>query len=138
MIKKLFYKVRLFWIIYFVLLFLSALGGIFIPTDNDIIWVWFWLFSAPFTFFLVYVYGFFIGIWMQNKLRGTTKEILLMSIIYFILMLLLFMVCGIKGILKNGILYNMDLNLYPSVGSALLFALGAFIAKFRQRKKTIS
>jgi len=100
----------------------------------DIIWIWIWLFYAPFSLFLVYPYGFIMGIWVQSKLTGTRKEILLLSIIYFILVLLLFMVSGLNGIFKNGILYNIDIYFYIALGSTLLFVAGAFIVKFKQRK----
>ncbi len=102
--------------------------------DNDIIWIWGWIFYIPFSFCLVYPYGFLMGIWAQSKLTGTTKEILLLSIIYFILVFLLLMVSGLEGILKIGILYNIDIKFYPALGSTLLFVAGAFIAKFKQRK----
>lgn len=130
MVKKFFSKLNLFWIIYFILLFLSTLGGIFIPKDNDIIWIWFALFYMPFLLYLVYPYGFFMGIWIQCKFTSKTKEILLLSIIYFILVLILLMVCGLGGILKNGILYHINFKFYPALGSALLFIVGAFIVKF--------
>ncbi len=135
MIKKLFCRVRLFWTIYFSLLFLSALGGIFIPRDNDIIWVWVWLFYMPFSLYLVYPYGFIMGILLQSKLVSTAKEILLLSIIYFILVFILILVSGgLDGILINSILYNIDFKLYSALGSTLLFVAGAFIVKFKQRK----
>lgn len=133
MIKKFFSKFNLFWIIYFFLFFLCSLGGIFIPTDNDIIWIWVWLFYLPFLLCLVYPYGFIMGIWAQSKLTGTAKEIFLLSIIYFILVLLLLMIGTLRGILKNGILYDINSRFYIALGSALLFAVGTFIVKFKQQ-----
>lgn len=135
MIKRFFNKFNLFWKIYFFLFFLCSIGGIFIPWDNDIIWVWIWLFYIPFSFYLVYPYGFIMGIIVQSKLTGTAKEILLLSIIYFILVLILTLVSGgLNGILINNILYNIDFKLYSTLGSTLLFVVGAFIVKFMQRK----
>lgn len=133
MIKKFFGKFRLFWIIYFSLLFLCSLGGIFIPIDNDIIWIWACLFYLPFLLCLVYIYGFIMGIWAQSKLKGTADEIFHLSGIYFILVSVLLMVGIMKGILKNGILYDINHRFYIALGSALLFAAGAFIAKLKQR-----
>lgn len=138
MIKDSFGKIKGFWITYCILLFLSALGGIFISKDNDIIWIWFYLFYGPFIFFFVYLYGFFMGIWIQYKLRGETKEILFMSVIYFITTFFLLIICAIDGILINGILYDIDIKFYPTLGSTLLFILGAFITKFIQGKKISS
>lgn len=134
MIKKFFTQLSMFWIIYLSLFLLSAIGGIFTTKDIDIIYIWFFLFYMPFTLFLVYPYGFLMGFWIQKKLKGMAIEILLLSIIYFILALLLLMASGISGILTNGILYNIDIKLYPSLGSTLLFALGAIIAKFKYQK----
>jgi len=134
MIKKFFSKFSLFWEIYFFLFFLCSLGGIFIPWDNDIIWIWIWLFYVPFSFCLVYPYGFIMGIYVQSKLTGTRKEILLLSIIYFILVLILLMLSLLDVILTNGILYIIRLTVYPALGSTLLFVLGAFIVKFKQQK----
>lgn len=132
MIKNFFKKFKPFWIIYLSLFLLSTIGGIFISKDNDIIWIWISLFYMPFSLYLVYPYSFFMGIWIQNKLIGTIKEILLMSIIYFILILLLLMSSGLIGMIKNGILYNIDIKFYPALGSTLLFILGVFIVTFKQ------
>ena len=134
MIKKFFRKFSLFWIIYFSLFFLSAIGGIFATKDINIIYIWIFLFYMPFTIFLVYPYGFLMGFWIQKKSNDMALEILPLSIIYFILVLLLLMASGISGMLTNGILYNFDIKLYPALGSTLLFALGSIIAKFKYQK----
>lgn len=130
-IKNIFIKFSLFWKIYFFLLFLCSLGGIFIPWDNDHIWIW--IFYVPFSFFLVYLYSFIMGIYIQRKLSGTIEEILLLSIIYFILVLILLTISLSDKILINGIIYIIKLKFYPALGSTLLFIVGAFIAKFKQR-----
>lgn len=134
MVNKFFIKLKLFWIIYFFLLLLSALGGLFISKDNDIIWIWIALFYMPFSLYLVYPYGFFMGIWIQCKFKGTAKEISLLTIIYFILVLVLLIATGISGIPINGVLYYIDIRFLPALGSTLLFFSGAFIAKLIQQR----
>ena len=134
MIKGSFGKIKGFWITYLILFFLCSIC-ILIPDDNDIIWLWLWTFYIPFSLILVYPYGFFTGIWVQYKLRGKTKEILFISIIYFILIFFLLRIYLFEGMLKNGILYYVDMSFYPALGSTLLFILGAFITKFIQGKK---
>lgn len=136
MIRDFYINLKPFWIIYLILFLLSTIGGFFLSKDFDIIWTWIVLFYMPFSLYLVYPYGFIMGIWTQGKLRGRTKEILLVSIIYFILILLLLMSSGIDGMIKNGILYHIEIKLYPALGSTLLFALGAFIVKFKQHFQT--
>lgn len=131
--NEFFSQIKAFWMIYFVLLFLFALGS-FIPKDSDIIWVWIWLFFMPFTFVVIYAYGFFMGIWVQHKLKNTIKEVFFLSTVYFILHFFLYILWGLEGILVNGILYNMDLNFYPAFGSTLLFMLGAFLTKWIQKR----
>ncbi|HBN28883.1 MAG TPA: hypothetical protein DEF85_07640 [Clostridiaceae bacterium] len=134
MIKNFFTQLKMFWIIYLTLFFLSIIGGIFITSGIDIISIWVVLFYMPFMFFLVYPYGFLMGFLIQKKLKSTAIGILLLSIIYFVLVLLLLMACGISGILTNGVLYHFDIKLYPALGSTLLFTLGAIIAKFKYQK----
>lgn len=134
MIKKFFGKFNLFWKVYFILLFLCSLGGIFIPRDNDIIWIWVFLFCMPFLFCLVYPYGFIMGIWAQSKLIGTTKEILILSIIYYVLVFILLTVSILDTILINGFLYEIKFKFYTALGSTLLFIAGAFIVKLIQRR----
>ena len=134
MIKNFFIQLKMFWIIYLTLFFLSIIGGIFITSGIDIIYIWAFLFYMPFTLFLVYPYGFLMGFCIQRKLKGMVIKILLLSTIYFILVLLLLMASGISGMLTNGILYNFDIKLYPALGSTLLFALGSIIAKFKYQK----
>lgn|GEM_PF-1250324 len=134
MIKNIFIKFSLFWKIYFFLLFLCSLGGIFIPWDSDIIWIWIWLFYVPFSFFLVYLYSFIMGIYIQRKLTGTTEEILLLSVIYFILVLILLTISLSNKILINGIIYIIKLKFFPALGSTVLFIAGALIVKFKQLK----
>lgn len=134
MIKNIFIKLSLFWKIYFFLLFLSVICGIFISKDNDISWILFSLFYMPFSLYIVYPYGFLMGFWIQKRLACMTVEIPFLSIIYFILALLLLMSSGLSGILKNGFLYNIDIKLFQALGSTLLFAFGAIIAKFKQQK----
>ena len=134
MIKNFFSKFSLFWKIYFLLFFLSAIGGIFMSKDNDIIWIWGWIFYIPFSFCLVYPYGFLMGIWAQSKLIGTTKEILILSIIYYVLVFILLTVSILDTILINGFLYEIKFKFYTALGSTLLFIAGAFIVKLIQRR----
>ena len=127
--NKYIFQIKAFWIIYVILLSLFVLGSL-IPKDSDIIWIWIWLFFMPFTFFVIYAYGFFLGIWIQNKLKNNIKEISFLAIVYFILHFLLYLLWGLKGFLLNGITHNIDRYFYPAFGSTLLFILGAFIAKW--------
>lgn len=132
--EKFFNTIRSFWVMYFTLLFLCSLGA-FIPTDKDIIWLWLWTFFIPFSFVLVYPYGFFTGIWIQCKLHLKIKQLCLLSIAYFVLTFCLLVIFYLDGMFKNGILHNIDAVLYPTFGSTLLFVLGAGIAKLVQRKR---
>lgn len=131
--NKYIYQIRAFWIIYLILLSLFVLGSL-IPKDSDIIWIWIWLFCMPFTFFVIYAYGFFVGIWIQNKLKNSIRDIFFLAIVYFLLHFFLYILWGLEGILLNGFLYNMDFNFYPTFGSTLLFMLGAFLTKWMQKR----
>lgn len=126
-------EIKVFWIIYVVLLFLFTLGFL-LPNDSDIIWIWVWFFFMPFSMFIIYLYGFFMGVWIQHKLNCTTKELLFLTIIYFILHFFLFIIWCLDGILR-GVLYYIEAYFYPALGSTLLFLLGAFLAKWIQKRK---
>lgn len=134
MIKKVFIKLSLFWKIYFILFFLCSIGGIIIPWDKDIIWIWVMFFYFPFSFCLVYPYGFIMGIYVQSKLSDTEYEILSLSIIFFVLIFILLTISYLDVIFTNGILYVIEFRIQPALGSTVLFIVGAFIVKSKQRK----
>lgn len=135
--KKTFLGIRFFQVSYSILLLLSVTCT-FISKQNDIIWVWIWLFYMPFVFFGIHLYGFIMGILTQYRLKNTMKQLLLQTGIYFLLSLCLLVSSYFAFAKSFDLLENPFYNVYPALGSTLLFLVGSLITKWIQKKHSAS
>lgn len=124
-------------IIYYIIVLILMLLGVFLPESTGAIWLWGWGFYIPYIFFGVYLAGFVLGVVIQRR-SGIKKisQYLLMSIIVFSVSFVAFLIPAMQSILIYGILSNAIYTIIPAIGSASLFLIGQIVGRNKQKEST--
>lgn len=125
------------FIIYYIIVLILMLLGVFLPESTGAIWLWGWCFYIPYIFFGVYLAGFVLGMVIQRR-SGIKKifQYLLMSIIVFSVSFVAFLIPAMQSILTYGILRNAIYTIIPAIGSASLFLIGQIVGRNKQKEST--
>lgn len=125
------------FIIYYIIVLILMLLGVFLPESTGAIWLWGWCFYIPYIFFGVYLAGFVLGVVIQRR-SGIKKisQYLLMSIIVFSVSFVAFLIPAIQSILIYGILRNAIYTIIPAIGSASLFLIGQIVGRYKKKEST--
>lgn len=113
------------FIIYYIIVLILMLLGVFLPKSTGAMWLWGWCFYIPYIFFGVYLAGFVLGMVVQKRSRiNKIYQHLLLSAIIFSVSFVAFLIPAMQSILTYGILRNAIYTIIPAIGSACLFLIG--------------